>query len=427
MADRSNLENLMFNRISSVDTPAVEDAESVIMKRRDPVKKDHMAEILTSVEEGHQHGISIESWDGKIHLYISQAKAQGEGDYGHSHSIIVQDSQYMLAMNAGHTHTVEQDALQTAMLTRAGINKEDDEQPVTKDEPEAAEPVQDDVDKQIPEGAQVSSFTIEDLMSAIKDVQTTGSESGQVEKTDTVSESVEDSQTTQEQIPMAETPPIEIQDDIGEVVKLKDELEYTRAVVELEKGHRDFYDALPVDERRSFAKMIRSDRERRILASREADPVVYRTDDGIEIRKSAGETVTALAKSNDEARRENRELRDAREHDVLEKRADNELRHLSGELETRVALLKAIDGIEDENIRGQVMATVKSNDAGVSAVFKTYGHRGSASNDDDSAEEKLNKFVKKMAADKGITYAKAYTQAKDTEEGRELYRESTYN
>ena len=424
MATKSNLENLSFHHISAVDNPAVEDAQAVIMKRREQVRKDHLSEVFTSVEEGHQHGISIESWDNKIHVYVQSAKMQEEEGYGHSHAIIVQDGEYMLAVNAGHTHALEQDALRQAMLTRAGISKEGEQEAETG-KSETVEPTQSEVDKAgkddkgIQDGAQRTSFTIDDL-SALKDLLTKDDESEQVDKTEaeTVSEPVHDPQK-QENVPMTTTQTESQPDGAGEVMKLQTENEFLRAVVNLEKTHRDFYNQLPASDQRTFANKSRADRESQIIASRESDPVVYRTDEGIEIRKSEGAVVLNLAKSNDSNARENRELREARERDVLEKRADNEIGHLSGEVDTRVALLKAIDGIEDETTRNNVLATIKSHDGGISAALNTYGHLGEGQPAD--AEQELDRLAKNLASEKDLTYQQAYTQAANTKQGRELY------
>ena len=417
---QSNLTNLLFHRISSVDNPAMEDAQAVIMKRREPVNKDGQAEILTSVEQGHQHGISIESWDNKIHLYVASGKMAGESDYGHSHSIMVKDGKYMLSMNVGHTHTVDQETLQQAMLTRAGIKKEEGEQAVTDTVTEAeTTPTQLALDD-----GTTTTFSIEDL-TKLKDLLAQEKESAEVEKTEAKTEPATQTETTQEQTTMTSTPPTEQKSESIDVTKFEDEITYLKAVISLEKSHRGFFDQLSADEQRTFAKKSMSDRDSQMAASRDLDPVVYTTDQGVEIRKSSGDTVIMLARSNDEARRENRELREARERDVLEKRADDEIGHLSGDLDTRVELLRAIDKIDDETVRTNVLATIKANDAGVSRAFKNYGSLGQS--DPRDPEVELDRLAKNLAAEKGITEAQAYVQVAKTDKGRELYARTQIN
>ena len=158
-------------------------------------------------------------------------------------------------------------------------------------------------------------------------------------------------------------------------------------------------------------------------AKTDSDPVEYTTSDGVEIRKSAGVAVITALKSNDELRKENADLRKDREQEALEKRAASELKYLPGDVKTRAAMLKAIDGIEDESQRTAAHNALKAQNAAMAEAFKTRGHSGGQS-EPGSPEEELDKLAKAHAEKKNVSEAVAYTEVLKTEQGRELYAKS---
>ena len=123
--------------------------------------------------------------------------------------------------------------------------------------------------------------------------------------------------------------------------------------------------------RTAFLGKSAGDRQSEIVAKNSADPIVYTTTDGIELRKSQGEAIISIAKSNDELRKTNNELMEKAAQASLEKRADTELSHIPGDVGIRAAMLKAIDAIPDETQRTGALAALKSkNDLG-KAAFQT--------------------------------------------------------
>ena len=150
MAKRHKLVDLQINEISAVDYPAQEGARAVLMKRADPndarqkppVRKyGDLAAVLTSVTDGHQHGIKVEGWkgsDGKMRLDYHVESALGpEDEATHSHALTRATTGYTLGMSSGHTHTVNDEPLSNAVV--ALLTKQQKEGPVGAEKDKTAE------------------------------------------------------------------------------------------------------------------------------------------------------------------------------------------------------------------------------------------------------------------------------------------------
>ncbi len=155
----------------------------------------------------------------------------------------------------------------------------------------------------------------------------------------------------------------------------------------------------------------------------EADPVVYTTMDGLDLRKSVGEAFVAMAKSNDTIRKENETLRTEREQDALEKRAETDLKHIPGDVKTRAAMLKAIDDIKDESVREAAHNALKAQDEALSKAFEAVGHGGTVV--PGSPADELEQLAKAhQEKNPGVTYEAASAAVLKTERGANLYAKS---
>ena len=117
-----------INEISGVDNPAQEGARVLIMKRAEPVVPGANPEktekaggdivgAVTGITDGHQHGLRLYIHDSEASIHVMYAQADGEEGHGHDHAIIKDDSgNYAISMNAGHTHTLDSNALSGALL-----------------------------------------------------------------------------------------------------------------------------------------------------------------------------------------------------------------------------------------------------------------------------------------------------------------------
>ena len=363
-----------IDEISGVDNPAQEGARVAIMKRAEPrennlpdgtyplalntavlenvVKREiqkgmgDLADLLTSEEEGHQHGISIGTYEGSVEIRVMYSQGP-EAEASHDHPVVRSpEGQYTLGMVAGHTHAIDQEAMSGAVLAL-----------VTKTE--GGEPM-----------------------------------------------------TTQ----IGTQPTVE---------ELGAQLARAHAVVALTGEERAHFEALPEEARTAFLAKSADDRKAEIgavtKAAQDANPVVFTAADGTEFRKSDDPRAIAMAKRLDATEQENAALKARDEQTTLEKRAEAELPHLPGDVKTRAAMLKAIDGIEDEAQREAALGALKAQNEAMSKAFQTYGH--GAQPEPGSPADQLDKLAKVYAEKNGGTFEAAYMKVADTPEGQALYQQ----
>ena len=159
MSKRNKMAEFRMGEISGCPRPAQEPALAVIMKRanrapaggggsegtRVTLQKD-MADLLTSETDGHQHGVVVSRSNGRLSVYVTYAKGPDD-ETSHSHAIARSaDGLYMLATDAGHTHSIDQAAMAQALiaLTTKGQTPMADGTQKTDDKPTV-----EDVQKQL--------------------------------------------------------------------------------------------------------------------------------------------------------------------------------------------------------------------------------------------------------------------------------------
>lgn len=212
---------------------------------------------------------------------------------------------------------------------------------------------------------------------------------------------------------------------LEELTKRAERAELLAKLSDAEKAHLD---KLPEGTRDAFLAKSADDRKADLdkvaKAAQDADPVVYTTSDGIELRKSAGTAMIAIAKSNDALRKRNSELDAELMQERLEKRAEAELGHMPGTATERAAMLKAIEGIKDDSQREAALKALKASDAAMSKAFSMSGHGGEAPAPG-SANDELEKLAKvHHEKHPELTFEKAYDQVLQTQQGQELYAKS---
>lgn len=162
------------------------------------------------------------------------------------------------------------------------------------------------------------------------------------------------------------------------------------------------------------------------IAARDAE--IAKRDDSDEYIEVGGEKVLKSAvpapvlkqieSANERIAKMEREAEAVR----LAKRADEEIPNLKGTAAERGALLKAVDGIEDEAVRKSIASALKAADAAVKSTFVEVGK--SAADDEASATYRLNKMASDYAAEKGVTFEMAYSEVTKDGEGRKLFAAS---
>ncbi|UFK26762.1 hypothetical protein [Roseobacter phage RDJL6] len=210
------------------------------------------------------------------------------------------------------------------------------------------------------------------------------------------------------------------------VEDLQKQLDRANQVAKMNDAQKAHFETLDEAAQDKFLAKSADDRQAEVDAvaknAADADPVVYTTSAGLELRKSAGDALIAMAKSNDAIAKENAELKKNAADAEIRKRAETDLAHLPGDVDTRVALLKSVDAIEDETQREAAMNALKAQNDAMAKAFKTAGHGGTAP--DNSATEQLDALAKAHAEKENVSFAKAYDAVLDTAKGQELYAQS---
>lgn len=203
-----------------------------------------------------------------------------------------------------------------------------------------------------------------------------------------------------------------------ELKKVNEELEVVKAVSALTDAEKAHYNTLEGEDQASFLKLAPEARKDVLEKLAAQDAVVYTDEEGNEYKKSDDPRLVAMAKKADEDRKLAKTEREAREKVELEKRADEELKNLPGEQAVKVEVLKAVDGIKDEETRKSAQALLKAGNDALEKSFEELGSRGEGFQ---KATDELDAMAKKHAADNSVSYAEAYNKVIETEEGKKLY------
>lgn len=216
------------------------------------------------------------------------------------------------------------------------------------------------------------------------------------------------------------TPTVEtLTADLAKANARAEKAEALAGLTDVEKAHYNF---LPESDRDAFLKMDADGRKAEVEKAKAADPVVYKADDGTEFRKSDDPRLVRMAKDRDEDRRVLKAEREKTETLELTKRAETELSNLPGDVPVKIAVLKAIDSITDEDTRKKANEMLKAHNKAHQAAFIK---RGTTQNSDTGdAAGRLDAMAKKYAEDHKVTFAKAYDEVLKTDEGKALYEQT---
>jgi hypothetical protein len=205
------------------------------------------------------------------------------------------------------------------------------------------------------------------------------------------------------------------------LAEMEKRAERAEKMAELSDAQKALFADMSEQEREQFLGKSAEERNAAVTKAAEGDPVVYTAKDKTEFRKSDDPRLVKMAQRADAAEEAAETARVEKADAEYAKRADVELAHLPGESKTRAAVLKALDTIEDEELRKAAVAAVKANDAGIGAAMETHGAAGDPS--DGTPAQKLDVLAKAKAKQDSIPYGKAYLAVIDTPEGEALYNE----
>lgn len=385
-----------INQLAAVDKPMQGDALNVIMKRQDI---EEIEKILPKPKKG-------ESMNDFVSRFMGNETAKNEFPdqdvrLGAAYSTYrsakksfdqIYKNYRLLSVVSGHTHMInDSDSNGYTSYTHVDGDEYSHDHPWVKND-----------DGSISIG-EVNGHTHEVIVKSV----TTGSPGGQEQE---VSEMTHD-----------------VKKDTGELQvvekKLEDtqaELKKAQALAEMNDVTKAFYKDLPDSEKAKFIAKSAEERAELIQRAKEDDPVVYKAKDGTEYRKSDDSRMVDLAKKADKALTIAKEATERAENEAFAKRA-KDLSYLPGSKEVKVALLKAIDGIEDAELKKGASEILTAGNENLKKAFETLGTEGTGPHDETNPVNRLNALAKARADEKGISFEKAYTEVLESSEGKELY------
>ena len=188
-----------------------------------------------------------------------------------------------------------------------------------------------------------------------------------------------------------------------------------------EKGQEAFRKAKP-DERKAQVEKAAADAK--------ADGTIYKAADGTVYNAGEhGEAALKLAKQVDEltaqATRDRAMAKAAREEADLRKEIADDYAHLPGTEAHKVALLKSVKGIADEEARKAALELLKARDLGNSELMKERGTAAGHVLGGDAPAAAMEKMEKDYAAANKVSIAEAtLALSKSDEAYRKLYAEA---
>ena len=196
------------------------------------------------------------------------------------------------------------------------------------------------------------------------------------------------------------------------------------AISGLSGAEKTHYDGLSEADQAGFLSKTAEQRAAELTAKAAAeqadDPVVFEGVDGIRVLKSQGPEFLSMAKNLDALTRKAARLEQEQVDATFRKRAEGDFAGLPGSVDTRVALLKAVESIEDD-AKEQALQMLKAHADSFSAMEGTLGMGGEDFTKVSSAHDELERLARAhQVANPDKSYAKAYQEITRTQQGREL-------
>lgn len=199
-------------------------------------------------------------------------------------------------------------------------------------------------------------------------------------------------------------------------------LEREVAVLKMAPDVRKHFDGLAADAQTAFLAKSADAQAEEVAAANATDPVVYKCKDGLEIRKSDGATVLAMAKRQDALAEENATLKGQVGADSIAKRAAE-----FSNLPNPETIIKAADAMPEAD-RTAYLETMRAANKAAAGSFKRLGHAGGGATIEKGADDpqvRMDAIVKRFRdADPALSVAAATVKAAADPEYQEAYRES---
>lgn len=410
---KRRMNKFRMDHIASCDFPAQAGATALILKRGDIPEsteeltcriikspfEDAPPGLLTSSEDGHSHLVWLHGRAGTT----SWGKSEGE-ESGHEHPwMLTADGQLVIGENESHSHSVDQNMVMQALMDlmkRRPIEKIRDAEGLhdavvtlqfvpAEDREAAAEQIvkraqQLEMINTLPENGTVAAL--------LNKAGSTGETEADMPEND-VAKKLEAAETQN-----------------AELLKRQERLE---AILKLDADVRKHFDSLDEKAQDEFLALDSTSQKaevaKAVTKAKDEDPIVYESPDGTVFRKSDDPRIVKMARERDEDRKELAKARATARQATFEKRAEDELGNLPGEVAVRAAIVEAIDGIKDENVRKAAHESIQAGNKAIKAAFSKVGR--DATPEDSAvadAEAELDRLAKTRASEKGEDYYDAY-------------------
>lgn len=419
-----------FRRQMRRRNPGMSDADIRTAFEREMNKAGDLVDLVTSSEMDHQHGVRVHrDHEGGITVFVGFA-AGPDGEM-HDH-VVYMDSggRYAVSENHGHIHEIDQERMRALIfdaMTKQAPSAEVRERLAETGEalPDGSFPIRNTTDLR----NAIAAFgrAREDDRGRV--ARHIGRRARALDATDMLPEEgvlADLLKRGDDDGEQAVTKEIGMTDDLKTAQERITALEATNAtltkIAALPAAHKSHYDGLAEDARGAFLDADESARETAVAdaqkAKADADPVIYKAADGSEYRQSDDVRLVEMAKARDEDRKEFIKLRRAQEDADLAKRAEADLANLPGDLAVRKALLKAVDGIEDEKLRQGAQDALKAHNARMGGALREVGFGGSPAviekgDERAQANAELERLAKERAAKEGENFYEAYDKVSE--------------
>lgn len=205
---------------------------------------------------------------------------------------------------------------------------------------------------------------------------------------------------------------------LAEKAEEKDDAEKRADLTDAQKAHLA---TLGKGDAKAFLAKSAADRNLEIAKALESNPVEFTCADGTEIRKSHGPLMLKLAKQADEALKAAQVEKAAREETELRKRATDTIGALAGKDEVHMALLKSVEGIADEKVRTDAIATLKAANMAMATKSVAPGANDGSEPSHKAPQGELDALVAKHMAEHKVDKTAATAAVLNTPDGARLY------
>lgn len=380
-----------------------------------------LVDFATGAAEGHQHAISFIRGD-DFGMVVHYAMGNDQ-ERPHDHQIVKNpDGTYSVTENAGHTHDINSADLQRAIaesMMKQGPDRETRDRLAESGEalPDGSFPIRNGTDLR----NAIQAFgraSEEDRTRVARHIRRRARAldmADQLPEEGVLADLLKSAGDGEEEQAKGDSDMADKEQDA-----LKARVAHLTAVAALSGAHKSHFDTLDEDGQAAFLKMDNAEKDAAIKAAEtakaEADPVVYTADNGAIYKSSDDPRLVAMAKERDTERKETIRLQKVAEDQALEKRASTELANLPGELSVRKEILRQVEKIEDEETRKSAMDVLKSQNARMGGVFKTFGSGGEPAQEATTKSEanaELDRMAKELAAKTGDDFYTAYSKVAD--------------